>query len=226
MDSFAYFSAFWLGILTAVSPCPLATNIAAISFMSKNIQNRSKVLKSGVSYTMGRTAVYVLLGVAISSGLFAVQAISSFLQKYMNDILGPVMIVLGMVLLGWLGSSVSFNLVNDSIREKAEKGSLTWDFIIGGLFALSFCPASAGLFFAGIIPIAIKAETNVIFPAFYVIGTAIPVIFFAILIAFSAKYVGTAFNKLSHAEKWVQNIAGILFILAGIFYCISFSFAL
>ncbi len=109
------------------------------------------------------------------------------------------------------------------MKQKAETGSLFWDFAIGILFALSFCPASAALFFAGLIPLSFKAGSKIAVPAIYGIGTALPVLFFAILIAFSAKYVGTVFNRLSNIEKWVRLLAGILFILAGLYYCVNFN---
>lgn len=225
MIGFAVFTAFWLGILTAISPCPLATNIAAISFIAKHVHKRRRVFASGISYTLGRTLAYIILGAAISSGLFALDEVSRFLLKYMNEILGPVLILLGMILLGWLGSSLSFNLVGEKIKAKAETGSVFWDFLLGMLFALSFCPASAGLFFAGLIPLAIRAESRLVVPMLYGIGTGLPVLIFAILIAFSAKYVGVVFNSLSHIEKWVRIVAGIIFILAGIYHCIGFNFA-
>jgi len=222
----ALFTAFWLGILTAISPCPLATNIAAISYMGKYVSSKYKVFISGLSYSLGRTFAYIILGSLISSGFFALDFIANFLQKYMNEALGPLLIILGMVLLGWIGSSTSLNFVGEKFQKKAQKGSILWDFLLGVLFALSFCPASAGLFFAGLIPLSLKQDSPVIIPAVYGIATAIPVIFFAFLIAFSTKKVAIAFNKLSHIEKWVQIIAGILFILAGIYYCINFNFAL
>ncbi len=226
MIDIAIFTAFWLGILTAISPCPLATNIAAISFIGKHVQKHGRVFVSGLSYTFGRTFAYIVLGASISSGLFALDELSRFLLKYMNEIIGPTMILLGMLLLGWIGSAVSFNLVGDKMKAKAESGNIFWDFAIGVLFALSFCPASAGLFFAGLIPLTIKAESKLLLPMAYGIGTGLPVLFFAVLIAFGAKYVGTAFNTLSSIEKWIRLIAGILFILAGIYYCIRYSFAL
>ncbi len=221
----AIFTAFWLGILTAISPCPLATNIAAISYIGKYVHSKYKVLASGIFYSLGRTSAYVALGVLISSGFLALDSLAKFLQKYMNELLGPMLIILGMVLLGWIASTASLNFVGEKVRKKAERGSLIWDFTLGILFALSFCPASAGLFFAGLIPLALKSGSNVMVPAVYGIGTALPVVFFAFLIAFSTKKVGDAFNKLAHVEKWVQIIAGTLFILAGIYYCIRFNFS-
>lgn len=214
-------SALWLGILTAISPCPLATNIAAISFIGRQTSQRKVVLLSGLCYTLGRTLTYVLLGAVITTGLLATAQLSQFLQKYMNEILGPVLIVLGMILLGWLGSTLSLNLAGEGIQKRAEKGGLLWSVLLGVLFALSFCPVSAGLFFAGLIPLAAKQGSRFLLPVLYGTGTALPVLVFAFLLAFAAASVGKAFNKLTAVERWIRLIAGSLFILAGLYYCLT-----
>ncbi|MFC1671760.1 aromatic aminobenezylarsenical efflux permease ArsG family transporter [Planctomycetota bacterium] len=211
-------SAFWLGILTSISPCPLATNIAAISFIGRRVGNRGSVLLSGLLYTAGRTLAYVVLGFVITAGFMATAELSRFLQKYMNEILGPVLILLGMVLLGLIGSGLSMSLAGEGVQERAQKGGVWWAVPLGALFALSFCPVSAGLFFAGLIPLAVKHESKLLLPGLYGAGTALPVIAFAFLIAFASEYVGKAFNRLQQVEKWVRIIAGVLFILAGIYY--------
>ncbi|OGV64900.1 MAG: hypothetical protein A2283_23205 [Lentisphaerae bacterium RIFOXYA12_FULL_48_11] len=214
-------SAIWLGLLTAISPCPLATNIAAISFIGRQVGNRKGVLLSGLLYTLGRTLAYVALGFLITAGLMATAEVSRFLQKYLNEILGPVLILLGMVLLGWIGAGLSMNLAGEGVQKKVASGSALWSVLLGILFALSFCPVSAGLFFAGLIPLSIKAESRLLLPVLYGVGTAVPVICFAFLVAFSTEYVGKVFNRLTQVEKWVRIIAGVLFILAGIYYCLT-----
>jgi cytochrome c biogenesis protein CcdA len=212
MTWIALSSAFWLGILTAISPCPLASNIAAISFVSRQLGNRRKVLMSGLLYTAGRVTVYIVLGAIITAGILATGEVSRFLQKYLNEILGPLLILLGMILLGMIGSGMSFNIAAGKIQEKAENGVI---------FALSFCPVSAGLFFGALIPLSVKNSSQIILPFIYGAGTAIPVIVFAFIIAFGGEMLGKAFDKLTHVELWVRRIAGIIFILAGIYYCIT-----
>jgi len=219
-------SAFWLGLLTAISPCPLATNIAAISFIGRQVGNRRSVLLSGMLYTLGRALTYVVLGAVLAGGLMAVSEASRFLQKYMNEILGPVMILLGMVLLGWIGSGMSLTLAGQGVQERAAKGGMAWAGLLGILFALSFCPVSAGLFFAGLIPLSLQHGSRLLLPAVYGLGTALPVIFFAFLITLSAEAVGKAFHRLTQIEKWVRVIAGALFILAGLYYCLTHVYGL
>jgi cytochrome c biogenesis protein CcdA len=177
-------------------------------------------------YTLGRTLTYVALGALLAGGLLAVAEVSRFLQKYMNEILGPVMILLGMVLLGWIGSGLSMNLAGQRVQERAAKGGVLWAGLLGILFALSFCPVSAGLFFAGLIPLTLKAGSRLLLPTVYGVGTALPVLVFAFLIAFSAEYLGRAFNRLTQVEKWVRLVAGVLFVLAGVYYCLTHIYGL
>mgnify|MGYP000333130753 CR=1 FL=1 len=218
MSEFAIITAFWLGLLTAVSPCPLATNIAAISFISRKAGQKGYVLSAGLLYALGRTIVYVLLGTGIAAGILANAEVSRFLQKHMNEFLGPVLILLGMVLLNWLGKGISFSIKTDKIQKKAEKSNVLLALPIGILFALSFCPVSAGLFFGGLVPLAIKEGSIFSFPLVYGLGTAVPVILFAFLLAFATKAVGKVFSSLTHIEVWVRKITGAVFIFVGIYY--------
>ncbi|MBN2642294.1 MAG: sulfite exporter TauE/SafE family protein [Victivallales bacterium] len=220
-------SALWLGVLTAISPCPLATNIAAISFIGRQVGHDRAVLLSGLLYTIGRVLVYVLLGVGIIGGMMAGGELSRFLQLYMNEILGPLLILLGMVLLGMLGGSLSINFINsEKLHKKAEKNGILMALPVGVVFALSFCPVSAGLFFCGLIPLAINNSGGVFLVLIYGIGTALPVVFFSSLIAFGGEYLGKAFHCLTKVELWVRRGAGTLLIIAGIYYCLRYIYLL
>ena len=221
MSLLAMGTALWLGILTSVSPCPLASNIAAISFIGRRVGKTRQVLLSGLLYTIGRTVAYQLLSVVIVMGLLATGDIARFLQRYLNQLLGPVLILVGMVLLGLLGFSFSLNLAGQGVQRRASKGGVLWSLLLGILFALSFCPVSAGLFFGGLIPLAAANESNVLLPLLFGVGTALPVIPFAFLIAFGSRYVGAAFNKLTQVERWVRTVTGTVFLLAGLYYCIT-----
>ncbi|MFA6568319.1 MAG: aromatic aminobenezylarsenical efflux permease ArsG family transporter [Victivallales bacterium] len=221
MNWLAITSALWLGMLTAISPCPLAANIAAISFVSRHVGNHRRVLMSGLLYTAGRAIAYVALSAAITAGLMATGEVSRFLQKYLNEILGPLLILVGMILLGMIGSGMSFNIFTGKIQEKAERGGIHFAFPLGIIFALSFCPVSAGLFFGALIPLSVRNSSQVLLPLVYGAGTALPVIVFAFLIAFGGEMLGKAFDRLTHIELWVRRITGIIFILAGIYYCLT-----
>jgi len=212
------FSAFWLGILTAISPCPLATNTVAISFIGRRVGEKQHVIRSGLLYSVGRTLAYSLIGVVVITGLVGNAEISRFFQKYMNEALGPILILLGLVLLGWMGAGISFNMDVEKWQERAENGGAMWAVPIGFVFALSFCPISAGLFFGGLIPLALQQQSIILFPVAYAIGTSLPVVLFAFLMAYGSAYVGTAFDRLTQVEVWIRRIAGTLSIAVGLYY--------
>jgi cytochrome c biogenesis protein CcdA len=222
MTWFVLGSALWLGILTSISPCPLATNIAAISFIGRKVGSTPQVLLSGLLYTIGRTIAYLALGVVIMAGLMASGEIARFLQRYLNQILGPVLILVGMLLLGLLGFTGSLNLAGSGVQERASKGGTGWALPLGVLFALSFCPVSAGLFFGGLIPLSTSNQSRFVLPTLYGVGTALPVIVFAFIIAFASHYVGKAFHRLTQVERWVRTLTGIVFILAGLYYSLAY----
>lgn len=146
--------------------------------------------------------------------------ISRFLQKYMNEALGPLMILLGLILLGWIGSGASLGIGGGRLQKRAEQGGLLWAAPIGFVFALSFCPVSAGLFFGGLLPMALSNNSILVLPTLFGIGTSLPVVIFAFLMAFGTQYVGKAFHRLTQAEAWIRRLSGIAFILAGIYYCL------
>lgn len=224
-------SAFWLGLLTSISPCPLATNIAAISFLGRSVGNTRNVLLSGLLYTLGRTVVYVGLGVLILMVLHAASAggepnseaseVSRFLQKYMGVILGPVLILVGMMLLGMLDVTGSLSLGGQGLQDRIGKGGAFWALPLGVLFALSFCPVSASLFFGGLIGLSSQHSSPFLLPTLFGIGTALPVLVFAFIITFASQYVAKAFNALTKFERWFRVTTGVMFILAGLYYTLT-----
>ena len=217
-------TAFWLGFITAISPCPLAANIAAISFIGRQIGDRKGVILSGLLYVAGRTVVYIVLASAITFGLLATGELSRFLQKYMNEILGPLLIFLGMILLNMIGTGISMNIDGSKLQDKVERWGIYFAFPLGAIFALSFCPVSAALFFGALIPLSVKHSSQVVLPLFYGAGTALPVILFAFILAFGGELIGKIFDRLAQLEIWVRRTAGIIFILVGIYYTLRYIF--
>lgn len=215
-------SAFWLGILTSISPCPLATNIAAISFVGRRIGSTSKVLLAGLLYTGGRALTYLILGILLISSLLSAPGLSYLLQRYMNKVLGPVLILVGMVLVELLSLNVRSSGVSDKTQKRAESLGIYGALLLGILFALSFCPVSAALFFGSLVPLALKYRSSVLFPTMYGLATGLPVLVFAFLIAQGAQRVGTAYNRLVAFEKWARRGTGVLFIVVGIYYCFCY----
>ena len=219
--TFAMLSALWLGVLTSVSPCPLAGNIAAISFIGRKAQQPRQVLLSGLLYTAGRTAAYIALGALVMTGLLLGGELSRFLQLYLNQLLGPVLILSGLLLLEWIGAGwFNFTLAGGGLQAQAARGGAGWALVLGVLLALSLCPVSAGLFFGGLLPLAAAQQSRVALPTAFGIGTALPVIGFSFVIAFAAQRVGAWFKRLAAVEKLMRLLTGVLFILVGINYCL------
>ncbi|WAC07230.1 MAG: aromatic aminobenezylarsenical efflux permease ArsG family transporter [Thermodesulfobacteriota bacterium] len=212
-------SALWLGILTSVSPCPLATNIAATSYLSKNVVHPNAVLRSGIAYTLGRMVAYALLGFIIVKALLGVAVIAQFLQDYLNKLLGPILIIAGLVLLDVIKINITgFVLSPENQQKLAQRGDITGSFALGLLFALSFCPISAGLFFGSLIPLSLQNQYGAILPIIYGLGTGLPVLLFSVCLALGAQSVTKWFHRVGHLEYYARKITGGIFIVAGLFY--------
>jgi cytochrome c biogenesis protein CcdA len=217
-------SALWLGIMTSISPCPLATNIAAISYIGRRVGNTRSVLLSGMMYTFGRMLTYLMIAVVVISSILAIPEVSNTLQKYMNTLVGPLLIIIGMFLLGLLSISIPGIRTDEKIQKRFAESGVLGAGLLGMLFALSFCPTSAALFFGSLIPLSLKHQSNILLPSIYGIGTALPVFVFSFLIAFSAQLVGKVFNKLTQIEFWVRRVTGGVFIIVGVYFCLMYIF--
>ncbi|MCE5249752.1 aromatic aminobenezylarsenical efflux permease ArsG family transporter [bacterium] len=218
----------WLGILTSISPCPLATNIAAISYLGKRTGAIRNVILGGIAYTSGRMLTYVVIAFAVVETLFSISAVSMFLQTSMNKILGPVLIVTGMFLLELLTLNIPGFAMTGTLQRRVDSGGIWGAGFLGILFALSFCPVSAALFFGSLIPLSLQARTRIqsgiLYPSLYGIGTALPVIICAFFIAFGMNSLGRMFTFLTRFERWSRRITGIVFIVVGIYYSIRYIF--
>lgn len=217
-------SALWLGVLTSISPCPLATNIAAVSFIGKQFTSAPRVALSGVFYVLGRMLAYLGLGSALIAGLLSAPQLSDFLQKSMNKILGPILILVGMVLLELLRFNLPGGAVGERMRAHAGKGGMWGAGFLGIMFALSFCPVSAALFFGSLIPLSVTHGSSMVFPLLFGVGTGLPVIVFAMMIALGARSIGALFQKLTRVELWARRITGAIFIAVGIYYSLVYIF--
>ena len=219
-------SAFWLGILTSISPCPLATNIAAISYVGRRVSSPQRVFLSGLLYTLGRSLVYVVLGVVLVYSLMAAPALSHALQKYMNKALGPILILVGMVLVELIQFRFGGGGISEQMQRRVDRLDMFGALVLGILFALSFCPISAALFFVNLIALAVKTESAVLIPSVYGAATGLPVLLFALLLAFGARGIGKVYSRLGAFELWARRITGAVFILVGIYYCLTQIFGL
>jgi cytochrome c-type biogenesis protein len=217
-QDFPILAAFALGLLTAVSPCPLATNITATAFISKNITSKRKVVLSGLLYTFGRVFSYTLIGALIYFGLSKFQVAKLF-QGNGEKFIGPIMIVIGLIMLDVikLNFGKTSNLTNQLSEQFKTKG-LLGSFLMGALFAMAFCPYSGALFFAMLIPMTLASDLGLVLPVVFSIGTGLPVILFALVIAYSMEKLSYYFKMVTQIEKIMRKVAGITFLLTGLYY--------
>lgn len=218
----AILTSLWLGILTSISPCPLATNITAVSFLGKNIETPFKTVISGLFYTFGRIVTYCILGSILVSGMLAIPTVANFTQTYINKLIAPILIIVGLILLDVIKLNFNMKLVNQDKLAKLNTSTQVYSIFLGMLFALSFCPVSAALFFGSLTTLAIECHSRIILPLCYGIGTGLPVIIFAIIIAYSTHKVGKIYNSLVKFEYWFRKTTGIMFILAGIYFVVNY----
>ena len=228
MDSIwlAMGSALWLGILTSISPCPLATNIAAVSYVGRQIGSTRSALLAGGLYTAGRTLAYLVLGAAAVWSLMSVVAASRFLQGGFARALGPLLIVIGLFLLGIFKLNLPGFGVSDELQQRVDRWGVWGAGLLGIVFALSFCPISAALFFGSLVPLAANHGSPLLLPAVYGIGTALPVAVFALLIAAGTGHLGKAVNRLQAFEVWARRVTGVVFLSVGIYETLRSTFYL
>jgi cytochrome c-type biogenesis protein len=210
-------SALWLGILTSISPCPLATNIAAVSYVGRRVGSGRAVLLSGALYTAGRSLAYLILGAASVWSLMSMVSVSSFLQGTFYRLLGPLLIVIGLLLLGVFEFTLPALGVNDKLQERVDRAGVCGAGVLGLVFALAFCPVSAGLFFGGLVPLAVEQNSPLLLPLVYGIGTALPVAAFAVLLAAGAGWLGRALDRVQAFEVWARRITAVVFIGVGVY---------
>jgi cytochrome c-type biogenesis protein len=237
-------AALYLGLLTSISPCPLATNIAAISYVGRRVGNPRSVIAAGFLYTLGRCLLYLALAVFLTATAMSVPAVSIFLQKYTHLVLGPIFLVLGLFLAGLVTVSFGGAMMSEGLKKRVDAMGIWGAFLLGVLFAVSFCPTSAFLFF-GLIALIMGNEAGGInavlerigidlpseslhggtlyLPAIYGIGTAVPVILVAFVLAYSAQSVGKTYNILSKVDWWARQITGWLFIAIGAHFCLKYA---
>lgn len=213
-------TAFLLGLMTAISPCPLAANISAIAFIGKNITDKKTVLLKGVVYTLGRAFTYTVIGLLFFFGLGEV-GLSGFFQRWGEKILGPVLIIIGLFMLGVIKFKFpGLGKLTERMENQAGKGY--WGvFFLGVVFALGFCPYSGVLFFVILIPLTIASAQGLYLPFVFAIATGLPVILFAWMVAYAIGSVGSIYNKIKVFELWFRRVVAVLFIGVGIYYIIA-----
>jgi cytochrome c-type biogenesis protein len=238
-------AALYLGLLTSISPCPLATNIAAISYVGRKVGDSRWVLAAGLLYTLGRCLLYLGLAVLLATTATSVPAVALFLQKYVHLVLAPIFLLLGMFLVGLITFSGGGAMMTEGMQKRIDAMGIWGALLLGVLFAVSFCPTSAAWFF-GLLALIMGSEAGavtgllarigvslpeaslpggtLVLPLIYGIGTAVPVLLVAFLLAYSAKSVGKTYNMLAKVEWWARQITGWVFVLAGVWFSLTYVF--
>jgi cytochrome c biogenesis protein CcdA len=215
-------AAFALGLLTAVSPCPLATNLTATAYIAKGITNKRKVLLSGVLYTLGRALSYSLIGLIVFFGASKFQ-IAKLFQGNGEKILAPLLILLGLVMIGVIKIDFLGKInITEKLTERFKDRGLLGSFVLGILFALAFCPYSGALYFGMLLPMTIASAKGLYLPLIFAIGTGLPVLLFTYLLAFAVSKVSYTFHKIQKVEKVMRYVAGAAFLLTGVYYALIY----
>ncbi len=212
-------SALLLGLMTAISPCPLATNITAVGFISKDIKNRRKVFYNGLIYTLGRSITYIGIGLVLLMGVGQMQ-LSSSLSVYGEKLIGPLLLIIGIFMLGVIKISLpGIGRLSEKI-ENSHKNSFWGVLILGVVFALAFCPYSGVLYFGALIPMSIGSGQGIPMLLLFAVATGLPVILLSWMLAFTVEKVGTFYNRVKSFEKWFRKVIAFLFIAVGLYYIV------
>jgi cytochrome c-type biogenesis protein len=218
-----WLSAFLLGLMTAISPCPLATNITAIGFISRDVENRNRVFLNGLFYTLGRAITYTVLAFVIFLGVDQLK-FSGFFQRYGEKFIGPVLIIVGLFMLDIIKVNFpGFSRLTSGMQKKTR-----WSFfdavLLGLVFALAFCPYSGVLYFGMLVPMTVASSSGLYLPLIFAIATGIPVIILAWLLAYTVSGVGLVYKRIKSFELWFRRIVSVVFIIVGIYYILRVYF--
>lgn len=215
-----WLSALVLGLMTAISPCPLATNITAVGFISKDIENRNRVFLNGLLYTLGRAISYTAIALIIFLGADQFK-FSGFFQRYGEKIIGPLLILIGLFML----DLIKINFPGVSALTSKMETKTQWGYfdaiLLGMIFALAFCPYSGVLYFGMLVPLTVASASGLYLPIVFALATGIPVIIFSWILAFSIGSIGGAYHKMKNFEIWFRRVVAVLFIGVGIYYTLS-----
>ena len=215
-------AAFFIGLMTAISPCPMATNMTAIAAVSRRLGENRKTVLVGFAYTAGRMLTYITIASLIVWIGVSTQATSFFLQGNAQWLLGPLLIAIGVLMSG----KISFPTLPgasrfSSLKENLSERGATGGFLLGVIFAMAFCPFSAALFFGMLIPIALAAGDGIIIPSVFAFATGLPVIVFSFILAYSLSRLGSMMNRIQSFDKWMRRAVSVIFIVVGVYSMVS-----
>lgn len=210
-------TALWLGLLAAFSPCPLATNFAATAFLARHVPSRQRAILATLAYTLGRISAYVLIAGLLGLGLSSAPNVSHGLQRWLTPLLGPLLVLVGMMLTGLLSMPLGRSLSSQAAAEGWASRGLLGAWMLGFLFALSFCPVSAALFFGSLIPVSLSNQHILLPVLWFGTGTSAPVAVFALVMIFSTRAASRLLGGINLTQPWILKITGSLLIAIGLY---------
>ncbi len=229
--------AFTLGLWTAVQPCPMTANVAAVVWLGRRAESVRGGVLAALLFVAGQTIAYVSLSWLVLGGIAASWRLSAFLQQHVNEFLGPAWIIAGMVLLGL----IEFRLPRfpsplppgegqgvraDSCATRGVPKISSWSALpLGIVLAMAFCPVTAVLFFVNLVTIARSGSSHVVYPLVYAIGASLPVAGLALLLGTGSRWLGTAFDSAQRMHWWLNRAAGVVLLAVGVYYALRFDFA-
>jgi cytochrome c-type biogenesis protein len=218
---FPFWSALVLGLMTAVSPCPLATNITAIGFISRDFKDKGRIFLSGLIYTLGRAVSYTSLGLILYLGASRFHVAQLF-QGWGERLIGFFLLIIGVFMFDLIRIKFpGFSGISEKISNSG-KSKLWGAFLLGVVFALAFCPYSGVLYFGILIPMTISTTSGLYLPVVFALATGVPVLIIAWLLAFSVARIGKFYNRIKTFETWFRRIVAVLFIATGLYYLAIF----
>jgi len=207
-----------LGLLTAISPCQLATSITAIAYISKDISNKRRIFTNGLFYALGNVIGYSLLGLILFFGASKFH-VSKILVSSGKIIMGILLIVIGILMLDLIKLKFpTLGKLTDKIQNKQNNPNKLNASLLGFFFAITFCPYNAVLFFGMLIPLTITSIFGLYLPLVYSVTSGFPVIIIAYLLAFSISGIGNFYNKIKVFQKWFNRIVAFIFIVVGVYF--------
>jgi len=210
------------GIVTSLHPCPLTTNVAAITFLAGWTTSLRQTVWTGLVYTLGRVFTYVCLGILLVSLALSIPTLAVSLQSWASRLLGPFLILTGMLICGLIAlPKPRATAAGEGRLARMAQRKMLGSFVLGVVLALTFCPASAGLFFGVLIPLAVSEGSGLLFPAAFGVGTGLPVLVIVLLISTGVTTLERGMKNRDALETWVPRIAGVALILVGVYYTLD-----
>ncbi|MBU9714797.1 sulfite exporter TauE/SafE family protein [Evansella tamaricis] len=219
VESIPILFALLLGVVGALAPCQFSSNVSAITLYGTNSLNKGISWSDTIFFILGKVMAFSGLGLIVFLlGQEFQQQLPIFFE-YFRKLLGPILIIIGIYMLGFFTMRWTIRLWKKS-EDKQQQGK--WGaFMLGFSFSLGFCPTMFLLFFILLMPMTLSTAYGAVLPSLFAIGTAIPFLLTIVIIW----YLGLGGKMMKKGRKLgltIQKIAGSLMIIIGILDIMTF----